>query len=51
MELSRIAERRGNDISRKIRTMIVTVEEIALLWEQLNMDQALLIWGDPVEKF
>ena len=50
MELNRIAERRGKDISRKIRTMIVDVKELRSLWEQLNMNHALLIWGDPVEK-
>ena len=50
MELDRIAERRGKDISRKIRPMIVTVKELHSLWEQLNMDHALLIWGDPITK-
>ena len=49
-ELDRIAERRGKDISRKIRPMVVTVKELRALWEQLNMDHALLIWGDPVKK-
>ena len=49
-ELDRIAERRGKDISRKIRPMVVTIKELRSLWEQLNMDHALLIWGDPVEK-
>jgi hypothetical protein len=48
--LDRIAERRGKDISRKIRPMVVTVKELRSLWEQLNMNHALLIWGDPVEK-
>jgi predicted transcriptional regulator len=50
MELDRIAKRRGKDISRKIRPMVVTVKELRSLWEQLNMDHALLIWGKPVEK-
>ena len=50
VELNRIAERRGKDISRKIRPMILTVEELCALWKQLNMDHALLIWGEPVEK-
>ena len=50
IELDRIAERRGRDISRKIRPMVVTLKELRSLWEQLNMDQALLIWGKPVEK-
>tara|TARA_Y100000816_G_scaffold226665_1_gene171701 strand:+ start:2056 stop:2601 length:546 start_codon:yes stop_codon:yes gene_type:complete len=50
IELDRIAERRGEDISRKIRPMVVTVKELRSLWMQLEMDQALLIWGNPVEK-
>ena len=50
VELDRIAERRGIDISRKIRPMVVTEKELNFLWEQLNMDQALLIWGEPVTK-
>ena len=49
-ELDRIAERRGKDISRKIRPMIVTVKELRSLWQQLNMDHALLIWGAPISK-
>ena len=50
LELDRIAERRGKDISRKIRPMVVTVKELISLWHQLNMDHALLIWGDPIKK-
>ena len=50
MELNRIAERRGKDISRKIRPMVITVKELRSLWKQLNMDHALLIWGNPVTK-
>tara|TARA_B100001121_G_C18638821_1_gene598104 strand:+ start:249 stop:794 length:546 start_codon:yes stop_codon:yes gene_type:complete len=50
VELDRIAERRGRDISRKIRPMVVSVEECRSLWKQLNMDHALLIWGDPITK-
>tara|TARA_X000001036_G_C20556460_1_gene756551 strand:+ start:335 stop:823 length:489 start_codon:yes stop_codon:yes gene_type:complete len=49
-ELDRIAERRGKDISRKIRPLVVTIKECHDLWEQLNMDHALLIWGKPVKK-
>ena len=49
-ELNRIAERRGKDISRKIRPMVLTEKELRSLWEQLNMDYALLIWGNPVTK-
>ena len=50
MELDRIAERRGKDIARKIRPMVVTLKECRSLWDQLNMDQALLIWGVPISK-
>ena len=50
MELDRIAERRGNDLSRKIRPMVVTIKELQSLWVQLDMDHSLLIWGNPVEK-
>ncbi len=50
VELDQIAERRGKDISRKIRPMVLTVEELRSLWSQLNMDRALLIWGSPVSK-
>ena len=50
MELDRIAERRGKDISRKIRTMVVTEKELRSLWKQLNMDHALLIWGASITK-
>tara|TARA_A100001011_G_C14179309_1_gene786091 strand:+ start:337 stop:885 length:549 start_codon:yes stop_codon:yes gene_type:complete len=49
-ELDRIAERRGKDISRKIRTMVVTHDECLNLWAQIGMDEALLIWGVPVKK-
>ena len=49
-ELNRIAERRGKDISRKIRTMIVTRQECLDLWQQIGMDEALLIWGNPIKK-
>tara|TARA_Y100001934_G_scaffold283143_1_gene400763 strand:+ start:1095 stop:1595 length:501 start_codon:yes stop_codon:yes gene_type:complete len=50
VELDRIAERRGKDISRKIRPMVVSRKECCDLWNQLDMDHALLIWGSPVEK-
>jgi predicted transcriptional regulator len=50
LELDRISERRSKDISRKIRPMIVTVKELQFLWHELNMDHALLIWGNPITK-
>ena len=50
IELNRVADRRGKDISRKIRPMVLEIEELQKLWEQLDMDNALLIWGDPIDK-
>tara|TARA_B100000519_G_C14141224_1_gene389917 strand:+ start:130 stop:675 length:546 start_codon:yes stop_codon:yes gene_type:complete len=50
IELDRIAERHGKNISRKIRPMVVTKKELHNLWSQLDMDHALIIWGTPVEK-
>jgi predicted transcriptional regulator len=50
IELNHIAERRGKDISRKIRPMVVSLKELRSLWVQLNMDHALLIWGAPISK-
>ena len=50
IELNRIAERRGKDISRKIRTMVVTEKELRTIWGQLDMDHALLIWGKSVKR-
>ena len=47
--LDRIAEKRGKDISRKIRPLVVTKQEIQSLWFQLGMNKALLIWGDPIK--
>ena len=48
IELDLIAERRGKDISRKIRHLVLTKEELRKLWLQLDMKHALLIWGNPV---
>tara|TARA_B100000029_G_C17470093_1_gene921645 strand:- start:259 stop:804 length:546 start_codon:yes stop_codon:yes gene_type:complete len=50
MELDRIAERRGKDISRKIRPLVLTIKELYSLWDVLDLDHALLIWGNPVKK-
>ena len=47
-ELDRIANKRGREISRKIRPLVLTIQEIQQLWLQLEMNRALLIWGDPV---
>ena len=48
--LDRIAEKRGREIHRKIRPLVLTKDELKQLWSQLKMDQALLIWGKPVKK-
>ena len=37
MELDRIAERQGMDISRKTRPIVVTVKELCSLWKQMDM--------------
>ena len=50
IELDRIADRRSKEISRKIRSLVLTKKELRSLWSQLNMDQALLIWGQPISK-
>ena len=50
IELNQIAENRSKDISRKIRPLVVTKKELHSLWDQLDMDHALLIWGAPVKK-
>ena len=47
--LEDIAEKRGNDIKRKIRSLVVTHQELLKLWSQLKMDKALLIWGDSIK--
>ena len=36
-ELEHIAERRGKDISRKIRPMVITKKELITLWNVLDM--------------
>ena len=48
-ELDRIATVRGQEISRKIRPLVVTEEELLQLWLQLDMNHALLIWGEEVK--
>ena len=48
--LDRIAEKRGQDIKRKIRPLVVNEQELRQLWTQLEMDQGLLIWGDPINQ-
>ena len=50
LELDRIATKRDKEISRKIRPMVVKIKELQSLWDELNMDHALLIWGAPITK-
>ena len=50
IELDRISENASKNIKRKIRPMIVTVKELRSLWDGLNMDRALLLWGNPITK-
>ena len=50
MEMNRIADRTSKDLSRKIRTIVLTVDECRSLWSQLKMDNALLIWGDRISR-
>ncbi|MBH09587.1 MAG: transcriptional regulator [Candidatus Marinimicrobia bacterium] len=47
-ELDRIATERGLEISRKIRPLVLTEDELQKLWIQLNMNHALLIWGEEI---
>ena len=47
-ELDRIATVRGQEISRKIRPLVVTKQELQQLWNQLDMNHALLIWGEEI---
>ena len=48
--LNRIIDKRSLEISRKIRPLVLGNSELQKLWDQLQMDQALLIWGDPIKK-
>ncbi len=50
IELNRIVEKRSKEIDRKIRPMILTENELRKLWNQLEMDKALLIWGNFIKK-
>ena len=50
LELNRISKKTEKTISRKIRSLVIDKNELRGLWDQLNMDHALLIWGDPIKK-
>ena len=47
-QLDRIATVRGQEISRKIRSLVVNKQELLHLWNQLDMNHALLIWGEEI---
>ena len=47
-ELDRIATMRGQEISRKIRPLVVTKRELQQLWNQSDMNHAMLIWGEEI---
>jgi len=47
--LHEISDKRGAEINRKIRYLVLTNKELLELWSQLGMDQALLIWGNPIK--
>ena len=49
-ELERIANKRGQEISRKIRPLVLTKQELLQLWLQLEMDKSLLIWGKAIKR-
>ena len=47
-ELESISEKRGKEINRKIRSLVLSEEELYSLWSQLEMENAMLIWGRPI---
>ena len=42
--LDTLVQKRSIEIKRKIRTLVLTEEELEKLWMQLEMDHSLLIW-------
>ena len=49
INLERIVDKRGKEIGRKIRTLILSKSEFKELWSQLDIDNAFLIWGRPIK--
>ena len=49
VELDKIANKQEKVIERKIRSLVLSINEIKNLWLQLGMNQALLIWGQPIQ--
>ena len=48
--LNHIAGQRGKQINKVIRTIVLKKKQVCDLWDQLNMDQSLLIWGKGIKK-
>ena len=48
--LNKVAERLGKDLERVISPLVITKEDLRSIWNQLVMDKALLIWGDPIKR-
>tara|TARA_B100001769_G_C22053245_1_gene566155 strand:- start:70 stop:615 length:546 start_codon:yes stop_codon:yes gene_type:complete len=46
--LNDISIKQGKEINKKIRSLVLSAEEVKSLWNQLEMDKALLIWGNPI---
>ena len=44
--LQRLVDKTGKIISRKIRPLVLDQEELERLWNQLDIEHALPIWGD-----
>lgn len=47
--LNNIVEKRSKEIKRKIRPLVLDEKELGQLWDQLEMENALLIWGKPIK--
>ena len=48
-ELDRISEKTSFEISRKIRPLVLNKHELRNLWNQLDMEHSLLIWGKVIK--
>ncbi len=49
-ELYKGSEKLRKSLVRKIRPLVITKNELRSLWDNLKMDQSILIWGEPVSK-
>lgn len=48
-EMDRISLKTGYEIKRKIRLLAISKKELLQLWKQLDMEHALLLWGNPIK--